>query len=268
MAGFRGFTSFTLCGAFLIGCVAPTAHGDALELRVLSYNIHHGQGTDGIFDLERIADVIRASGADLVALQEVDVNTGRAGGVDQATALAGLTGMEVRFGEAIPFSGGSFGDAVLSRWPILETVRLQLPAEPGHEMRVAVAVTVEPVPGSPVRFVATHLDHTKDPQDRIAQVQALLQEMHGNAVPTLLVGDLNAAPGSQPIQLLMDAGWRASDPALQPTFPSDLPQRKIDWILLGPGSGLQPLGVEVLHAPVASDHCPLIAILGMQRASG
>lgn len=247
-----------------LSCTAPIRSTDPIEFRVLSYNIHHGEGTDGVFDLERIAEVIRSSGADLVALQEVDVRTGRAGGVDQASVLAELTGMEVRFGEAIPFSGGSYGDAVLSRWPILETVRLQLPARPDHELRVAVAVTVEPMPGQPLRLVATHLDHTEDSGDRIAQVQTLLLEMLGNPLPTLLVGDLNAAPGSQPIQLLLDAGWRPADAALQPTFPSDQPQRKIDWILLGPDSGLQPLIVEVLHAPVASDHCPLVATLCMQ----
>jgi endonuclease/exonuclease/phosphatase family metal-dependent hydrolase len=47
---------------------------------VMSFNIHHGQGTDGVLDLERIARVIRASGADIVGLQEVDRHFGGRGG--------------------------------------------------------------------------------------------------------------------------------------------------------------------------------------------
>ena len=67
--------------------------GPARELRVLSYNIHHGRGTDGAIDLPRIARVIAATRPDLVALQEVDRGTGRANGVDQADALGELTGL-------------------------------------------------------------------------------------------------------------------------------------------------------------------------------
>ncbi|MHC4824908.1 MAG: endonuclease/exonuclease/phosphatase family protein [Planctomycetota bacterium] len=234
-------------------------------LHGFTYNIHHGEGTDGVFDLERIADVILASGADLVALQEVDVGTKRASGVDQAQALADLTGMEVRFGEAIPYSGGSYGEALLSRWPILETVRMPLPASPGHELRVAVAITVEPDPGHRLRLIGTHLDHTKDSGDRELQVQALLEMLEGDSVPSLLVGDLNAEPGSVPMQLLLTAGWRPSDPERLPTFPSVEPRRKIDWILLGPGVNLQPVAVEALHEPIASDHCPLLVTLAPDR---
>lgn len=70
---------------------APVA-SDAL--RVLTYNIHHGEGTDGVLDLERIAGVIKGASPDLVALQEVDVGAERTGGVDQAGELGRLTGMQ------------------------------------------------------------------------------------------------------------------------------------------------------------------------------
>lgn len=249
------------------GCAALEPKEAGQEVRVLSYNIHHGEGTDGVFDLERIAAVILESGADLVALQEVDVGTSRAGGVDQAQELARLTGMEVRFAEAIPYAGGSYGDAVLSRWPIHETVRLQLPAEPGHELRVAVGVVVEPVEGATLFLVGTHLDHTRDPSDRVRQVETLLGELAGSDHPTLLVGDLNATPESAPMRLLLEAGWTAADPTLQPTFPSEVPERKIDWILMGPGQDWTTLSVEVLEAPVASDHAPLVATLRLATPS-
>ena len=63
----------SLVGAFVALCFCSTSHAeDALSLRVVTYNIHHGVGVDGKLDLNRIAEVIRAAKADLVALQEVD----------------------------------------------------------------------------------------------------------------------------------------------------------------------------------------------------
>ena len=78
-------------------------------LRVLSYNLHHGEGDDGKLDLPRLAAVITASGADLVALQEVDQKTTRTGGVDQAAELARLTGLRFRYGKALDYQGGAYG---------------------------------------------------------------------------------------------------------------------------------------------------------------
>src|SRR5688572_8882435 len=88
-------------------------------LRVLTYNIHHGEGTDGVFDLARIAEVIKSARADLVALQEVDQGTDRAGGVNQLDELARLTGMHAEFGKAMDYMNGGYGVAVLSRWPLV-----------------------------------------------------------------------------------------------------------------------------------------------------
>ena len=225
-------------------------------ITVLSYNIHHGEGTDGVFDLERIAQVIRDSGAGLVALQEVDQSTGRAGGVDQTAELARLTGMYGAFGEAMPFDGGSYGEAVLSHWPILKVSTLGLPASPDHEPRAAIAIEVHP-PGSPrLRFVGTHLDHTKDETDRVLQATELNALLSRSDLPTLLVGDLNATPGSAPMQVLLGAGWLPADPALEPTYPSDTPTQKIDWILRSRSDSGELLDAEVLNEPIASDHCP------------
>ena len=246
------------------GCAGPSvdapAQPGAQPLVVLSYNIHHGEGVDGVFDLARLAQLIVDSGADLVALQEVDVGTSRASGVDQAAELGRLSGMHVAFGRAIDFAGGQYGDAVLSRWPIEGVQRIALPAAPDHELRVAVAVTVSPPDGGlRLRFVSTHLDHTTDPADRVAQVGELNARLLPAALPTLLVGDLNAQPDSKPMARLLDAGWLAADGDLAPTYPSDMPERKIDWVLLAPGSVGRVGEARVLHEPVASDHCPLLA---------
>ena len=64
---------------WLCHCLRPMRRA----VRVLTYNIHHGEGMDGKIDLERIAAVIKRLEPDVVALQEVDVKTTRSQGVDQ-----------------------------------------------------------------------------------------------------------------------------------------------------------------------------------------
>ena len=80
--------------------------------------------------------------------------------------------------------------------------------------------------------------------------------MSSGGTPTLLVGDLNATPDSAPMASLFGASWTAADPTLAPTYPADVPTRKIDWILQAPGSVGRLVDAEVLSAPIASDHCP------------
>lgn len=96
----------SLLFVILIASTGFTAISETIPLRVLSYNIHHGEGVDGKFDLERIAKVIQSVNPDLVALQEVDRNTTRASDVDQAQELAELTGMHMAYGKALDYQGG------------------------------------------------------------------------------------------------------------------------------------------------------------------
>ena len=80
--GPRGI-ALLLLAVILTGCCTRQPRTSPHRMTALTYNIHHGEGVDGRLDLERIADVIRSSGADVVFLQEVDRGTQRAGGVDQ-----------------------------------------------------------------------------------------------------------------------------------------------------------------------------------------
>src|SRR5215207_8498273 len=86
----------------------PAARPAGKTLRVLSYNIHHAEGTDGKLDLARIAGVIRAAEPDLVAVQEVDRDTTRTNKVDQTAELAKLTKLHGEFAKAIDLQGGGY----------------------------------------------------------------------------------------------------------------------------------------------------------------
>ena len=116
------------CCLALAGCqsgsVKPQTPG---TLRVLTYNIHHGEAMDKKFDYQRLAKVINDLSPDIVALQEVDVGTERAGGVDQAALLGKLCRMHHAFGPAMPYQGGQYGEAILSRFPIEKVLVHPLP---------------------------------------------------------------------------------------------------------------------------------------------
>src|SRR5215213_3724682 len=105
----------------------------ATRLRVLTYNIHHGEGTDGKFDIPRIAKLIKSLEPDLVAVQEVDVKTRRSSGVDQAAELAKLTGLHPFFARIIDYQGGPYGLMILSRQTRAKTESDPLPYDPGQE---------------------------------------------------------------------------------------------------------------------------------------
>jgi endonuclease/exonuclease/phosphatase family metal-dependent hydrolase len=102
-----------------------------MTLRVMSYNIRWGLGTDGRYRLDRIADVIRDSAADLVGLQEIERGSPRSRFLDQPARLARMLGMEVAFGANLRLGSWQFGNALLSRLPIENYRNVSLPVPPG-----------------------------------------------------------------------------------------------------------------------------------------
>lgn len=238
----------------------PYPQDSTRVLRILSYNILHGETMKGDFDLDRIAAVIKSTNPDLVALQEVDFFTRRARNMDLATELGQRTGLAPLFGSAMPYDGGAYGEGVLSRLSFLNTRNHGLPAGPGKEPRAALEVQVVLGSGDTIRFVGTHLDHTSDEVDRIGQARALNALFSGDKMPAILAGDLNALPDSETMSILYQE-WEGSSPDLSPTFPSKNPEVKIDYVLFRPTKRWRLIESRVIADSVASDHCGLLSIL-------
>lgn len=238
---------------------SPTMAGDDV-LRVLTYNTHHGEGTDGVLDLERIARVITDATPDLVALQEIDNNASRTAGVDQAATLGSLTGMHHAFAPFMDFQGGEYGLAVLSKHPIVSARVIGLP--PGrHEPRAALAVEVAPAGKPRLTIVCLHFDWLEGDAERFAQAEALLAALDSEA-GVILAGDFNDTPGSRTIRAFEDAGFAIARPAAGSgfTFPADSPNKRIDFVMYRPAFAFVG-GVRVLGEEVASDHRPVLAVL-------
>lgn len=237
----------------------PTVPGGPRTLRVLCYNIHHGEGTDGKVDLPRLARVIRAADPDLVALQEVDDKTRRTGGVDQLAELVRLTGLHGRFGKAIDYEGGGYGQAVLSRFPIAEATVHTLPGMPAREQRIAFEVRVA-VGGRDLSFVTTHLHHV-EPALREQQASKLNDLFAGLDRPIILAGDLNATPESKPVMALKGKWTVATADAGLLTYPSARPIKQIDYVLFRPEGRFKSVAARVVDEAVASDHRPVVVVL-------
>ena len=245
------------------------------SLRVMTYNIYGARATSPVnaADLDAIAEVIRRQNPDFVTLNEVDVFTNRTGkDVHQARDLAEKLGMEWHFSKAIDRDGGEYGDAVLSKYPILEKRSYRLPCaaeQPGEDRSLCV-IRVQ-IDGKDLYVASTHLDHLSGDASRLVQATEIRRirdtELEGDLI---LCGDLNAIPSSNVIAT-MTSFLTNTGPIDQYTFPSDDPSRKIDYIMYAPIEhfGVQNCqvvsrGDQQVGGVDASDHRPVIADIRFQ----
>ncbi len=230
-------------------------------LKVMTYNTHHCSPpakTEFDIDMEAIANVIKAESPDLVALQELDVNTTRSGiSLNQAAELARLTGMNYYFAKALDYRGGEYGVGILSRFPILESNKQLLPKKEGiaGEQRAIAWVTVEIEDGKKIIFASTHFDVA---EHRLVQAQKVQEIFKDATYPVVLGGDFNDSPGTEPINYL-DQYFTRSCPKICPfTAPADVPKKAIDLIFYTPKADFEVKKSYTVPERSASDHLPLV----------
>jgi endonuclease/exonuclease/phosphatase family metal-dependent hydrolase len=226
----------------------------------LCYNIHHANppSKTGVIDIDAIARVITASRADVVALQEVDKNTGRSGNIDEAKILAEKTGLKYHFFKAIDHDGGDYGLAILSRFPIQEAKQVALPQQVKAESRILAFVTLN-IAGKNIIFANTHLDASRPHENRIVQMREIVNTFESVQLPVILCGDLNSVAGSEAINLLDSRFTRTCIAECPGTVPQQKPFRTIDYIATK-NIPWSLLSYEVIAETYASDHRPILAI--------
>ena len=239
----------------MLALASAAAAGETF--RLLSYNIHHGEGMDGKLNLARIAELIKAEQPDAVALQEVDRNCKRTGGVDMPAELARLTGMTAHFQKAMDFDGGGYGIRLLTKGKVLETKGLRCPipktsGAPRGADRKGGGL------GGTLTIANTHLDVTSG-ETRLAQAQFLIKTLGEVPDSVVLAGDFNAVRGDTTLKAIESAGWavpvKQGDPN---TIPSGKPDREIDFAVFRPAGALKVVKYTVLNEPMASDHRPIL----------
>ena len=262
-------------------------------IRAVTINIWNRQGPWP----ERLALLrrrLRELDPDIVGLQEVLHLPGSP--PDQAEEIAAPLELASVYGPAWLIAGGplAFGNALLSRWPILEHANLPLPVDEPHESRAVLHALLD-TPKGRLRVFVTHLSwqfHVAHLRAR--QVRAIDDAVHAlvgrDELPPILMGDFNAEPDSDEIRFLRGltalggrgtywadcfhiAGQGPGDTYTRANpYAADLrePARRIDYIFVrGPDKQKrgEPLAARVvLDTPEddiwPSDHFGVLAEIG------
>ncbi|MBB3050331.1 endonuclease/exonuclease/phosphatase family metal-dependent hydrolase [Prauserella isguenensis] len=276
---------------FAVGLAGPAASAGPpsggpppVEITVASYNIHAGIGADGEFDIDRTANAIAETGADVVALQEVDRHWGdRSEYRSVIGELAHELGMHARFAPIYSFDPPQAGDprreygtAVLSRFPIADFTNHELTRlstqgpEAGPQPMPGFAEVVVRARGTLVHVYSTHLDYRGDPSTRETQVAETLDILAADSgAPRVLLGDFNAEPAApelDPLWTELTDAYGEAGTGEGPTYPAEVPAKRIDYAAVSEE-------VDVLDAYVpdtdlaatASDHRAVVADVEVPR---
>jgi endonuclease/exonuclease/phosphatase family metal-dependent hydrolase len=234
-------------------------------VRVLQFNIHAGLSRYGGLGIAQIAAEIRAARPDLVSLNEVDSGTTRSDRIDEPAYLARATGLHAVYGpNLLRYDGGRFGNAVLSRFPIVDHRNIRLPRQGHSEPRGLLRTTVR-IGRRDVSFYSVHLSqgHLRGAAQRARQADAVAQIIRSNGRPTIVSGDLNSRPGDLPErilrQYLIDAQQQAGTGSGD-TVPEGDPLHRIDYVLYDNDFAAVPGETQVLPS-ASSDHRMLLTEL-------
>ncbi|MBN3512928.1 endonuclease/exonuclease/phosphatase family protein [Mycolicibacterium nivoides] len=244
-------------------------------MRLATFNILHGRSVhDGDVDLGRLAAAVAELDADILALQEVDLDQPRSGKADlTAVAADAMNAVHHRFVAAISGTPGAtwmaatgreqpgtaaYGIALLTRYPVENWQVLRLPRIPvrfpmyvsgirrfrivHEEPRAAMVARVD-TPLGPISVANTHLSFV--PGWNRVQLRHLLRDLSGFPGPRILMGDLNSGAPER---------WRPLGAA--PTFPADTPTTQLDHILTDDPT-LAATAYAAPHLPI-SDHRALV----------
>lgn len=222
--------------------------------------MHHRRTQEMRIDLDRVAETVREMDVDICGLNEVRNQTGE-GLCNQAQFIGEKLGWYYAFVPAISIRNGTYGNAIVSRYPIKDVQRVPIPSPescigtPHQENRVLLMAKLE-IGGQEITVFVCHFGLLSPEAD--AAVEILLEQAAKVETPLFFVGDLNLTPDTPQIQTLRqhltDTAFLTEDPML--TFTSDAPKEKIDYIFVN--EKCRPLAAGI-HRVIVSDHFPLWA---------
>jgi endonuclease/exonuclease/phosphatase family metal-dependent hydrolase len=243
-----------------------------VRLRVVSWNIHRAIGVDRRFRPERVVSILDYYGPDVVMLQEVDDGAPRSRGLDLGRELARALGYEhYAIGHNVRLRTGRYGNATLSRWPILRERNIDLTV--GFLRRrgcqhTRIAVKAPSGRTRPLEVFNLHLGLSARERERQVTLLARSREFASLpfGTPTIVAGDYNDWRSLLRPFFVDMLGFRSAtggnvqrERAIA-TFPSFFPQVALDRIYY---RGSLHLGAarrcRLALSRVASDHLPLIA---------
>ncbi|WP_245153225.1 endonuclease/exonuclease/phosphatase family protein [Sphingobacterium sp. CZ-2] len=233
------------------------------KLILMTYNIHHGAPAPDVsntVNLNNIAAVIRQSKAEVVALQELDVNVARSGRKHQARELGKMLNMHYYFVKTIDYRGGEYGIGILSKYPLTNKRRFFMPSPSKGEPRAVALATVNLPGNKKLEFGATHFD--LNVPNRTAQANYLNQLSRRLKKPLIIGGDYNAESASVEMRKLQEEFVLSCKNGCPLSFPVRRPRKAIDLLASNglANKALPLLTAVAINGQYASDHLPVIGI--------
>lgn len=253
-------TLLFLSVAFFAGSCSITGQDFSVkEYNVMTYNIHHGAGLDGMMNVERIADIIRSNDADLVAIQEIDSMTNRSGNIDVLKEIGKLTNLNFYFVPTIDFDGGRYGIGILSKEEPAGIKHIELPGR--EEPRALLAADFEDF-----TFACTHLSLTRE--DRKTSFGIIRELVSDYNKPFILGGDFNSHPDELTSEAMAD-DFTFLSVTEEKSFPADLPAELLDYLVVNKPfqDNIEVIETNVVPDTIASDHRPVIVKLKLRKSS-
>lgn len=252
------FISLTLFACSKSETETPTSTEKG-DIRIMQYNIRYGVGMDGVFDIDRLVNVLKDAKADVIILNEVDKNySSRSNNMFMAEYIAEKLGMNFVFEPSIviknpPNPNREVGNAILTKQK-LKHIETLFFSEGDQWPRVISKCLINFDDERKLYVAVSHYGLTES--GRIKQAQETLEFLSDvDNDPVIFSGDLNAYPDSEPIQIISakyhDAFRTRNDFY---TFPANNPDRRIDYIF-GNGKVTFRNNARVILTQ-ASDHLP------------
>lgn len=235
-------------------------------MKIVTYNVHKCRGMDGRTLVRRIAAVLGAIDADIVALQEVFAS--EHGRQSQVELIAEMLNLEVAFGRTRYLGGRPYGNAILSRWPVLSSASFRLHWT-RREQRGCIRADIE-TPMGMVHVFNIHMGTSYF--ERRHQIRSFVrqEQLHRDLTgPRVLVGDFNEWVSGLTTRVLREK-FESLNMELhirrKKSYPGLLPFLHLDHVYFE-----RPLRVEQAElirnrkTLVASDHLPLVARFGRDQ---
>ena len=244
-----------------------------MHLRLLTYNIHKCIGVpDRRYDPDRIARVISHYDPDVVLLQEVDDEARRSQFDRQVDLLGNKLGLRHRiwYPNVRVRSGGRYGNAILSRYPLMECSNIDLTIPPKKKRSVLHSRFRMRVGKKGSRRQQTRTIHVFNLHLGLSGIERRLQlkkflDSHpfsnlDRRTPIVVGGDFNDLWATLGRPILAPAGFRSG--SVISTYPSVAPIRPLDCIYVrGQIEVHHSMRSRLNDAKFASDHLPLVVDL-------
>lgn len=237
-------------------------------MRLLTYNIHKGVGSDRRYRLERIIDVIRAQEPDLICLQEVDCNVRRSRFHDQPALLAHHLDAKAHLYQLnVPNREGGYGNLILSRWPFRNECQVSI-RHRRRKPRGAQLVVVE-TPLGPLHLVNWHLGLRENERRwqalHLLNHRSFLEFAH---LPTLIAGDYNDWRNTLGKHRFDPHGFQQATAPIRRfrSFPAFLAVAALDKVYYRGDLAIHH--ARIVRSPLArlaSDHLPLVVDFHLAR---